>query len=455
MPQTTDFADVLAIRLGFGLGPDPAAADAAAMLASVDAARAGDGWTVPRAGEAHRQFAKSRRDRDAGTISADEYKRISHELTALNRGVLRRRIARAVGAPAGFGERLVQFWTDHFTTVAPNLPQQMMAAAFVDEAIRPNLNGRFADLLFAADTHTMMLVYLNQVNSFGPGSVFVRKRPEKRLGLNENLAREAIELHSLGVGAAYTQADVRELAELLTGLSADNRKGTRYIAQAAEPGADVVLGESYGGPGTSGMDEIRRAMTDLAGHPATAAHLSRKLAVHFVADDPPDALVADLTDAWRGSGGDLATVYGVLVRHPALMAGFRHKARQPFDFIAASLRALGLGEAGVMALDSQRVQQALAYPLTLMGQPWNRARGPDGWPDRAEDWITPQMLSARIGWSLRQPARLVDPLPDPRAFLATALGSTASEPLARAVPRAESAREGVAIVLASSDFNRR
>ena len=455
MPETIDPAEMLAIRLGFGLGPGAAPPDGAAMLASVGAAQAGDGWTVQRAGEAQRLFAQTRQGRTEGTVSPQDYDRILADLNAQRIGVLRRRVARAVGAPAGFGERLVQFWADHFSTAAPNLPRQLMAAAFVDEAIRPHLNGRFADLLFAADTHLMMLTYLDQVSSRGPNSPFVRRRPERRLGLNENLAREAIELHSLGAGAAYTQADVRELAELLTGLTADNRQGTRFVPQAAEPGADTVLGRAYGGGGTSGLDEIRRAFGDLADHPATAAHLSRKLAVHFVADDPPPSLVADLTDAWQGSGGDLATVYGVLVAHPALAQEFRHKARPPFEFLVAALRALGVDEAGVMAFDTKRVNQVLAGPLALMGQPWNQPRGPDGWPERAEDWITPQMLSARIGWSLRQPARLVDPLPDPRAFVAAALGSTVSAPLAWAVPKAESAREGVAIVLASADFNRR
>lgn len=454
--MTPDFPSIAALRLGYGFAPHAAApGDLAAVMASVTEAARPDQWTTQAAADAQIELAESRKALNAKEIAQEDYRRVAQGLNARRLEVLQRRVARALDAPCGFGERLVQFWSDHFTTVAQNPPQYLMAGAFVDEAIRPHLTGRFGDMLFASSTHPMMLVYLNQNTSFGPNSRYVKARPEKRLGLNENLGREILELHTLGVGAEYTQTDVRELAELLTGLSFNIRDPQRFRVQAAEPGADTVLGTSYGGPGTDGMAEIARVMGDLAVHPATASHIARKLAQHFASDDPPPALVEDLAATWRGTGGDLAQVHAVLAGHPDLAATFRQKARQPFDFLIAALRSLGVTGEQVLAMEPSRVNQVMWGPLTLMGQTFGRARGPDGWPELAADWITPQPLSARIAWALRQPERLVDPLPDPRDFLATALGGTASEALATAVPRAESVREGVAIVLASTDFNRR
>lgn len=440
-----------AIRLGYGLSPRVPPADSGFLLDSVAQAAQPDGWTAKAATAAHLAFAEVRRARDEGALSPEEYRAHAQDLEGQRLDALRLRIARAAGAPSGFGERLVQFWADHFTVVAQNPAQHLMAAAFVDEAIRPHLDGRFGDMLFAAATHPMMLVYLNQNASVGPNSQFARRRPEKHAGLNENLGREILELHTLGVGADYAQSDVRELAELLTGLTYNPRDDRRFRPQVAEPGAETVLGVTYG----DGLPEIARALGDLAVHPATARHLSRKLATHFAADDPPEALVADLAAVWSGSGGDLRAVNAALVTHPDLAASFGQKARQPFDFLAAALRALGMGAGEILALSRSQVRQHLLVPLQRMGQPFGKARGPDGWPERAGDWITPQLLSARIGWALFTPPRLVEPFPDPRAFLSAALGATASETLARAVPRAENAREGVAIVLASAEFNRR
>lgn len=453
---TPDYPELAAIRLGYGLSPrHPAPADVAAVLDSARAATRGDGWTVDLASRAQLDLGDARKRLKEKALSMDDYRALVQRLNGQRLDVLRGRVARALDAQAGFGERLVQFWADHFTTVAQNPPQHLLAGAFVDEAIRPNLNARFADMLVASSTHPMMLVYLNQSSSYGPNSTFVRRRPDRHLGLNENLAREIMELHTLGVGGPYVQTDVRELAELLTGLTYSPRDPVRFRPQAAEPGADEVLGRRYGGKGTDGMAEIARALGDLATAPATADHIARKLAVHFASDDPPPALVGDLADTWRGTGGDLAQVNAVLAGHPALAETFRAKVRQPLDYLIAALRALGVGGDQVRGLDDGAVNQMLASPLQLMGQPFNRARGPDGWPEAAEAWITPQTLSARIAWALRMPARLVDPLPDPRAFLGTALGATASDSISGAVPRAENAREGVAIVLASPDFIRR
>lgn len=454
--MSADPDEIAAIRLGHGLSPRHGLpSGVAGHLAAVADASRPDGWTTDTATAAQVRLTDGRRSRAAGTISQDDFAAIAADLDRQRLAALQHRVARGLDAQSGFGERLVQFWADHFTVVSKNAAQVVMAAAFVDEALRPHLAGRFADMLVAAETHPMMLIYLDQVSSYGPRSPFVRRKPDKRLGLNENLGREILELHTLGTGGGYAQDDVRQLALLLTGLGYNARADQRFRPERAEPGAETVLGRSYGGRGTDGLAEIGRALRDLAQHPATAYHLARKLAVHFVADDPPADLVADLAATWRGTGGDLGQVNAVLAGHPALAAGFRHKARQPIEFLIAALRSLGVRGADVLAYAPKQASQALWGPLQLMGQPFGRPRGPDGWPETASDWITPQMLAARITWALRQPARLVDPLPDPRAFLSAALGSTASPALAAAIPRAESAAEGVALVLASADFNRR
>ncbi|WP_347268626.1 DUF1800 domain-containing protein [Paracoccus sp. (in: a-proteobacteria)] len=452
------FPELAAIRLGFGLSPRMSPpADVAVLLAAPALAGPGpEAMTTAGAMQLAQEYrARDKARREQGAAHEPGLAEIRRQLTRMAFDDLRRRVIRAVDDPPGFGERLVQFWADHFTVRAMGVVNTPIAMAFVDEAIRPHLGGRFEDMLIAAETHPAMLLYLDQVASRGPNSAFVRRRPDRKLGLNENLARETLELHSLGVGAAYTQADVRQLAELLTGLSFDYRDGFSFRPGQAEPGAETVLGRKYGGRRHGGLEDIAEALRDIARHPATAQHVSRKLAVHFVADDPPQDLVAALAAAWQGSGGDLAQVYGVLATHPALALNLRRKVRQPFDLTVAGLRALGVSGAQLAALEPAAFRRAIWRPLGAMGQPWGRPRGPDGWPEAAEAWIGPQTLAARVNWSLSAPRLLLAELPDPRQMLATSLAGTESAELAWAVPRAESAAEGVALILASGDFNRR
>lgn len=456
--MSIEFPEIAAIRLGYGLSPlMPPPRDAQAVLDSAGAAGPGpEAMTTARAQDMGLKLAAlNKARREGGAAQETEFATYNREMGKLIGRDLQRRLARAVDAEAGFGERLVQFWADHFTVSPMAAAQNPLVMAFVDEAIRPHVNGRFEDLFFAADTHPMMLLYLNQNASRGPNSVFARRRPEKEFGLNENLAREAMELHSLGVGAPYTQDDVREMAELLTGLTYSPQQGFAFRPQIAEPGAETVLGKSYGGTRRDGIEAIRAAFGDIARRPETAQYVSRKLAVHFVADDPPPDLVDAMAATWRDSGGDLPQVYRVMVTHPALAANLHAKVRQPFDFLAAGFRALGMTGEQVSAIDFPAVTGVLLDPMLRMGQPWSRQTGPDGWPEDASAWIAPQLLAARINWSLRVPSKLVGQLPDPRAMLDTALGSTRSEELAWAVPKAESQAEGVAIILASRDFNRR
>jgi uncharacterized protein (DUF1800 family) len=431
--------DSFAIRFGYGL---PATADPSAVLAGPD--RAAETWPGVTLAEAGRVLRDYRAARKADDQAAARVARRQADALALTGA--KATFARAIGSDDPFRERLVAFWADHFTTAARTRIEAPLPAILIDEAIRPHVGGRFADMLTAVITHPVMLIYLNQEASFGPGSP---KGLRQKKGLNENLARELLELHTLGVGAGYDQADVRAMAELLTGLSV-GPEGFVFDKRRAEPGAETVLGVRYAG---EGMEPILGALGDLAARPETAAHLARKLAVHFVTDDPDGGLVAVLEGTFRDTGGDLQALSAALVAHPAAWTG--QKARQPFDFVIATLRALGVDPETVLSAKPRQFKEMILDPLAAMGQPLHQAPGPDGWPEREADWITPQGLAARIDWAMQAPERMVRPLPDPRIFLQTALGDRAGKDLAWAVSAAESARDGVGIVLASPEFNRR
>lgn len=451
------FPQIAAIRLGYGLSPlMPPPADAEAVLAGVATAGPGpEAMSLDRAREFSAKLESLRKVQHDGEDQRKAYLEYRQQLNELQTRDVQRRLARAVDDGIGFGERLVQFWSDHFTVTSNQADRNALMMAFVDEAIRPHLNGRFEDMFFAAETHPMMLLYLDQSKSRGPNSRFAQRRKGKGVGLNENLAREAMELHSLGPEGPYDQDDVRELAELLTGLTFSTADGFQFNTNFVEPGAEHVLGKTYGGNRRGGLEDIRIALRDIARRPETAQFISRKLAVHFISDDPSDALVDAMATAYRDSRGDLAQVYRVMVTHEDLAANFRAKVRQPFDLLAAGWRALGVTGAAITALSHKEMQRVAMVPLRAMGQPWSGQNGPDGWAEDPGAWVAPHLLAARINWSLRVPSLMVDELPDPRDFLVSALGDTQSQQLAWAVPKAESQAEGVALVLASSDFNRR
>ncbi|AXC48616.1 DUF1800 domain-containing protein [Paracoccus suum] len=457
--MTVQFPELAAIRLGFGLSPVlPPPADPAAVLADVAAtAAAAPSLTTAQAQQMHLHFREiDKKARDAGTPDSPEAKEVRRTMVDRRAMFSRLRMADCATAQVGFGERLVQFWSDHFTVNPQGPGVAPMVVAFVEEAIRPNINGSFLDLLTAAETHPAMLLYLDQTQSVGDRSPFARKaKKPKQVGLNENLAREMMELHTLGVGAGYTQQDVRQLANLLTGLGyVPDDPDQRYFPRRAQPGAETVLGQTFGGGRRDGIDAIHQMFAVLANRPETAKFVARKLAVHFVADEPDDALVSDLAAAW-GKNGDLPAVYAVLVSHPQLAQHFRGKVRQPFDYIASGLRALGMDRQSILGLPDQQSRRWFNRAMALMGQPFMNPSGPDGWKEAAEAWINPQLLAQRIDWAMSAPRILLPELPDPRNFMQAALGGTESELLARAVPRAESIRDGLGVVLASNDFNRR
>ncbi|MEI4471653.1 DUF1800 domain-containing protein [Frigidibacter sp. MR17.24] len=449
-------ATIAALRFGTGLVPGGAPpAGAAALLDDLSGPDPMPARHPAPSSEAVRAMILALREaraaRKDGTGSQQDFRAAQARLVAAARGNGVAQIARAVAAPVGFRERLVAFWADHFTVIGRGAEQRPMVLAFADEAIRPHVAGRFADMLRAAILHPAMLVYLEQNVSVGPNSAAARRGR----GLNENLGRELLELHTLGVGAGYGQDDVRQMALLLTGLGWSPQAGMTFRPEAAEPGAETVLGRAYGGPGRARIADVEAALDDLARRPETLRHLSRKLAVHFCADDPDPDLVATIEAAWRAHDGALVPVCEALLSHPAAWDSFGQKIRQPQDFLVAALRALAVGGDGVAALAPPVANKRLFQPLRRLGQPIGEPAGPDGWPEAADVWLTSQGLAGRIDWAMTQPPFWSRDPGDPRLFLRNALADAAGPVLTTAVARAESGREAVGLVLASPDFNRR
>jgi len=403
-------------------------------------------------------LAQMSKDRQAIRAANDDEARRKAKraaLTAAKQQALvnaRLELARAVDSKDSFRERLVRFWADHFTVIARRTSERPLMTPFADEAIRPNLAKPFATLLRAAITHPAMLGYLDQSSSVGPDSAFGQRAGR---GLNENLARELLELHTLGVEGGYTQTDVRQAALLLTGLSVAAEKGTVYLDKRAEPGAETVLGKSYGGARKARIEDIYQLLDDLAVHPATARHISWKLAVHFVSDTPDRALIEDLAAIWLKTGGDLLAVSTALSEHPAANQAKLDKARQPFDFIVAALRALDIRGQQITGWNDGTLRRTALNPMAAMGQTWQEPNGPDGWEEDFSRWITPQALATRIDWGIQMPRRLRKDLPDARSFVGMALADMADDDLLRLVARSETEVEGIGLVLASPRFNRR
>lgn len=436
------------IRFGYGLKPgEPAIQEPEALLAEIldPPARAAIATIGPRLDLLRRHGAARKAEKNGG--DAMGAKTLRQRLGQQRLQDARAAISRPIGSAAGFQERVFAFWADHFTVSAKNMRLAAVLPAFWDEAIRPHLAGRFADMLGAVATHPAMLVYLDQAGSVGPNSRAGRRRGR---GLNENLAREMLELHALGVGSGYSQGDVTQLAELLTGLTV-NADGFRFNPGMAEPGAEVILGRSYGGA-RARLSDIHLALEDLAMRPETAHHLARKLAAHFVADQPDAALVARMADAYLAADGALPALYRALVTDAAAWVPGPQKVKPPLDFMISAFRAFGADD--IHDLPAKEIRRRVFQPLIAMGQPLFKPPGPDGWPGDAAAWITPALLAARIewaGWAARSHAGDIDP----RHFVATALGGGASAPLRFAARAAESKWEGVALILASPEFNRR
>jgi len=450
-------------RFGYGLSPVvPPVSSVEAMLAGLKAADDMQAqYPIPGFDHLRKLMVLKRGyDQKAKTAKGAEQKNKFRKFgKVLNRDLRLERTRwfaqtqlRRINSSQSFRERLVAFWGDHFAAQGKAGLLRRGTSPYLEDAVRPQIAGSFADLLIACVTHPLMLHYLDQDQSVGPGSELGQQKGKNR-GLNENLAREVLELHTLGVGGPYTQKDVQELAELFTGMTFRREKGFTFRKAMAEPGPETVLGETYGGQ--LNMGPIRDVLHDLAAHPATAAHIARKLAVHFIADDPPVDLVAHIETAYRDSGGNLTAVYGALLEHPAAWSAEATNAKPPLDFISSALRALAVHAGAFSPLKEKQTAELFYRPLTLMGQIWEQPNGPDGWPEADSAWITPQGVAARLEWAVQVPQRLLSDLPDPRDFVHHALGASVPPEVAFAASAAESRNEAIGLVLASPAFQRR
>jgi uncharacterized protein (DUF1800 family) len=352
----------------------------------------------------------------------------------------RARIDAAIGADIGYVERLVWFWSNHFCV---NADATVEAGGYEREAIRANVLGRFGDMLLAAEGHPAMLIYLDNAQSIGPNSVagINRKR-----GLNENLGREILELHTLGVRTVYTQTDVTNFAKVLTGWTiiptvSNPDHGGEFIfnKRLHEPGPQTVVGKTY--PDT-GIEQGRAVLADLARHPATASHVATKLARHFIADDPPPPLVERLTQRFRDTDGDLKEMAKALVTAPESWSPEQAKIKRPGEWRVASLRAAGLkGDIGrIMA------------SLVRLGEPLWRPPAPKGFSDDNAAWLDGLALRLDTANAFAQnvAARL-----DPHEMVETALGPLASADTRRTIAGAESKQQALTLLLMAPEFQRR
>lgn len=407
-------------------------------------------------------------------------KALRSDIVTTYRDAVNARVLSALNTQTPFVERLVHFWANHFAISTEKPQVAVLAGAFEAEAIRPHVLGRFEDMLVAVEQHPAMQFYLDQTNSIGPDSVAAMRaaarddtnpatnpgaaspappRPHPR-GLNENLAREIMELHTLGARSGYTQQDVTEFARALTGWSialpparagglgagAANRAAEpgHFVFRAAqhEPGSRTVTGREYD---QTGAAQPLAVLHDFASSPATARHIADKLARHFIADTPPPDVVSRVANAFTRSGGDLPTVYRALIDSPQAWSPASAKFKSPWEWALSAMRGLGWQDLGNLQ----------AAPLfTQLGQPVWRPGSPAGYDDVAASWASPDALLRRVELAQRLASRVGDRL-DARTLGNRLFAGSLSTPTASAVSRAESASTALALLFVSPDFQRR
>lgn len=366
------------------------------------------------------------------------------------------RTASALTTPTPFAERLVHFWSNHFAVSADKLELIGLSGTLEMEAIRPYVMGRFADMLFAVERHPAMLIYLDQAVSIGPDSPLGSRAKGRRNGLNENLAREIMELHTLGVRTGYTQGDVTEFARAMTGWTVAGIGGgpaARFVANQPvgsfafvpavhQPGPRTIMGKTYA---ESGEAQAAAVLTDLSVHPATAHHIATKLARHFAGDTPPPAMVARLERAFVSSHGDLPTVYRALIDSPEAWAPAPAKFKTPWEWAVSSYRALGV---------TQLPPRAMQGLLDQLGQPVWKPGQPIGYDDTAASWAAPDAVLRRVEAAQRFASRVASSI-DARALAPQLFPASVSPATTQALQRAESPGQALALLLVSPEMMRR
>ena len=422
--------------------------------------------TLAKAIELRKEGAEQRRERKDDAATEDKTRiAAAFKLPAIYRPVYvdeaYARVVHSVGTDRPFLERITQFWTNHFAVSIDKVSVLGLAGAMEREAIRPRVTGHFSDLLLAVEKHPAMLLYLDNAASIGPESkaarIVARRGNGRKVGINENLAREILELHTLGVDGGYSQSDVTTFAQAISGwsiggdygqrlakLRADNGTPGEFLFREVfhEPGSKRLLGRSYGDDGVGQGEAILR---DLATRKETARHISTKLARHFIADDPPNTAVERIAHAWLESKAHLPTVYRALVESPEAWEAPFAKFKTPADFIYSSHRALGI---------PLRDRRHALQSFETLGQRNLMPGSPAGWPDTSADWDGPSALLKRVTWADVVAQRMGDSR-NARDLAPRLLGTTLTDETAKAISRAESGSQALTLLLASPEFLRR
>ncbi len=385
----------------------------------------------------------------SSTLAGLEAHRLDHELKPAEGEVRRTEILwkadvaiamrRLATTDQPFRERLVWFWANHFTVSLRRGEIRPLALPYVQEAIRPHVTGRFVDMLRAVERHPAMLWYLDNHESVGPDSPAGLRGHR---GLNENLARECLELHTVGASAGYTQADVTEFAKILTGWSVDMRSaspGFAFMPERHQPGEKTLMGQTF----PEGEAGGEAALTWLGNHPATFRRIAEQLARHFVADQPAPADVARIADVLRRTRGDLRAATLALLELKSAWQPLT-KLRAPTDYVISAVRALDLPE---------QDRPDMHGLMNRLGQPFLSAPLPNGWPDTAAEWADGEMLLRRADWAVGVAGKY--PALDPMRLAEASLGDLLSEDTRRAIQRAASRQDAVALALAGPEFLRR
>ncbi|MCK1711098.1 MULTISPECIES: DUF1800 domain-containing protein [unclassified Bradyrhizobium] len=348
----------------------------------------------------------------------------------------------ALAADIGFAERLVWFWSNHFCVSANRI--QSMSGAYEREAVRAHALGRFVDLLLAAEGHPAMLVYLDNLGSMGANSIAGINRSS---GLNENFAREIMELHTLGVRTGSTQDDVISFANVLTGWTlvppgADPQHGGEFIfnPRLHEPGGRTVLGKRYE---HEDVEQGRAVLRDLAAHPATATHSATKLARHFVADEPPPALAAQMAKTFRDTEGDLKQVAIAIVSSDEAWRGPPSKLKRPGEWVVGMARATGITQVDPVRYTGGQ---------ELLGEALWRPPAPKGYPDDEASLI--DGVGRRLDVANNFAERITG-MADPQVIIEDVFASEIAAEVKQSVGRAESRQQALALLFMSADFQRR
>jgi uncharacterized protein (DUF1800 family) len=446
-------------RFGLGARPgeierasrDPKAWLMAQIGAPADQPQPVDGEALKSGGELVADLIQYQRERQmekrSGEGVTDPVKQFFKDRVGLYMKEMQARFAQGFTSERPFAERLVWFWSNHFVVSAQNPRATTLVGAYEREAIRPHINGTFEEMLLAVVAHPAMLLYLDNAQSVGPDSMggnFTGK------GLNENLGRELMELYTLGVDAGYTQTDVIAMAKLLTGWTIDRRGGGQngfaYVPAIHEPGNIVLRGKTY----PAGFDGSVAAIRDLAHDPATAKHIARKFATHFISDTPTPETCARLEATFNRTGGNLRALAQTAIEDPAAWTPVQTKVRSPVEYVTAAFRMVNWPQGG----DEQKQIQGAMGAVKLMGEFPLAAPSPKGWSETSDAWSGPDALLNRIEWARAFGDRI------PQGYDAAQVGEATLGPLLRpatktAISRAATPGEAVALLISSPEFQRR